>query len=119
MNIASVCRRVAKSRRREELPFSIHAEVSKLDPDDQVLWLDRCLENGWTRSELRDQIRAALAGDPEPDPVGGGGGDGPSIAERIEAAARVVWQTGQPTSDGSAIIPPESWSQLGSALGES
>jgi hypothetical protein len=120
MNISSVCRKVAKSRRMVELPFSIHAEVAKLDPDDQTRWLKRCLEEGWSRSELREAIARELAGEPEPELADQDDDGGRlTLGEQIEQAARIVWQTGQPTSDGSALVPSESWSQLGSALGES
>jgi hypothetical protein len=58
-NYASVCRKVARSRRREGLRFGHHAEVSSLEPLDQELWLDAAVANAWTRAELRDRLRAS------------------------------------------------------------
>lgn len=120
MNIRSVCAKVARARRRTELGFWIHAEVAPLEPEEQVQWLQKAIDEGWTRSELRDAIKTAKApaldpADPEPDPAPTG--EGLSIGERIEAAARNVWQQSQSTSDGSFVVPPEPMAQLKAALG--
>jgi len=56
---AAVARWVPASRRREKLPFSIHAELSAQPPEDQESLLDWC-ELGSphrTREELRREIR--------------------------------------------------------------
>lgn len=58
-NYASVCRKVARSRRREQLRFGHHAEVASLEPLEQELWLDAALANDWTRIELRDRLRSS------------------------------------------------------------
>lgn len=113
MNVSSVCRRVPRSRRREELGFWIHAEVAALEPEEQVEWLDRAVVNRWTRNELRDAIRGRAREDPEP----GWMGDSLTRAERLEAAARLVWRQGR--ADGAvATVPIEAWRRLGAALGE-
>lgn len=119
MNIRSVCGRVAKSRRRKELGFWIHAEVAKLSPEEQTEWLQRAIDEGWTRNQLREAIDAAKGEQKllPPDSGGGGGEPGLTIGERIEHAARLVYAQAQETSDGY-IVPPEPWAQLREALGE-
>ncbi|MEU4244957.1 LmbU family transcriptional regulator [Actinoplanes sp. NPDC026619] len=56
-NYAWVARRFALPRRRESLTFQHHAEVCALPPAEQDLWLDRAEGHGWSRNELRRQIR--------------------------------------------------------------
>jgi hypothetical protein len=120
MNVRSVCARVARSRRREELGFWIHAEVAPLDPEEQIAWLDRAVAEGWTRAELRDAIRESK------NPTPAGDGDPPSapgepvlsISERIELAARRVYHQAQATAAGQVLVPAEPWAQLREALGE-
>jgi hypothetical protein len=121
MNIASICRRVAKSRRRRELGFWIHAEVAKLEPDEQVRWLEETVSKGWHRAELKQAIKND--GAPELDPVADAGeGDPPtdhrSRAERVVDAARDVWTQGQPTGRGTVEVPDTAWARLEEALGE-
>lgn len=53
MNYASVCSQIPRSRRREDLNFSIHAEVAYLEPAEQKKWLEQSAKNGWTREDLR------------------------------------------------------------------
>lgn len=121
MNIASVCRKIARSRRRSELSFSHHEAVSALEPEEQTEWLSRCIEEEWTREELRQAIRDTK-NPPEPeDDDGGAGGDGANratVSERIEEAARLVFHQAQSTSDGTYLVPPEPMKQLAAALGE-
>ena len=61
MNIASVCKYVPYSRRRDELSFSIHAEVAYKEPHEQVEWLKQASEQRWTRQQLRLAMRGELA----------------------------------------------------------
>lgn len=63
-NYAWVCRRIARSRRRDQLSFGHHAEVAALEPQEQTEALDAAIANGWTRSELRNAIRASQAAPP-------------------------------------------------------
>lgn len=58
-NRVSVARRIPPNRRRAALNFSIHAEVAYLEPRDRDLWLDRAERGQWTRSRLREEMRAA------------------------------------------------------------
>lgn len=64
-NIASICRRVPLSRRREKLGISTHAVVAPLPPAEQDYWLREATANGWTREELRAAVDRARNGDPE------------------------------------------------------
>jgi hypothetical protein len=65
-NAAWVCDRIEPSRRREDLEFSFHAEVAALPPSEQDTWLNRAAESGWSKSRLRENIRAVRVSD-EPD----------------------------------------------------
>lgn len=47
------------SRRRDGVEFALHAEVVGLEPGEQDYWLERTETEGWTRQELRLEIRAA------------------------------------------------------------
>ena len=58
-NYAVVARRFELSRRRNNLSFQHHAEVCALGDDDQGFWLTLCVENRWSKAELRRQRRAA------------------------------------------------------------
>lgn len=121
MNIRSVCSRIARSRRRAELGFWIHTEVAALEPDDQSFWLSQAIENGWTKAELRQAIKDSKnpQEDEEEESVAGEGDEaGPTLAERLEQAARHVYRQAQSTSDGSYLVPPEPMAQLAEALGE-
>jgi len=50
---------IEHSRRRDDVDFGLHEVVCGLDPKEQTLWLERAASEGWTRSELRKNIRAA------------------------------------------------------------
>lgn len=120
MNVRSICSKIAAPRRRSELPFWTQAEVAKLDADEQTIWLQRAVDEGWGRDELRAAIRADK-NPPAADDAGGDEAPGPgglSIGERIEAAARLVWQQAQNNSEGDWIVPASAMAQLRAALGE-
>jgi len=60
-NYASVCRRVParlgrKKHRRDELSYSSHEAVAKLDHDEQAYWLERAVKEGLSSTELRRLI---------------------------------------------------------------
>jgi hypothetical protein len=65
-NYAVVARAFDSSRRRHELSFHHHAEVTALPLEEQDFWLDLSVKHNWSKSELRRQVRArtrtALAG---------------------------------------------------------
>ena len=63
-NYAVVARRFEPSRRRDDLTFQHHAELTALTDDDQDHWLQQAAVNRWSKQELRGHVRAALgAGD--------------------------------------------------------
>jgi 16S rRNA G966 N2-methylase RsmD len=57
MDAGWVSGRVETSRRREVLSWSHHREVAALEPAEQDEWLDRAESEGWSRNELRREIR--------------------------------------------------------------
>jgi hypothetical protein len=61
-NAVSVCRSVARSRRRESLSYSHHAAVASLDPTPQERMLDKAEARGWTHKQLRGAVRRMKAG---------------------------------------------------------
>jgi hypothetical protein len=67
-NYAWVARKFELSRRREQLSFQHHAELASLPPADQDAWLDRAIEHGWSRTQLRREVRAARTGKPAAPP---------------------------------------------------
>ena len=50
---------IEKSRRRDGVEFSTHAEVAALEPTEQTKWLAEAEANGWTSHELRANIKSA------------------------------------------------------------
>lgn len=62
-NMAYVARSVDLSRRRDNLSWSHHAEVSALDPDEQDEWLELASLQGMSVSDLRVALRGARRGD--------------------------------------------------------
>lgn len=80
-NYAWVARRVAMSRRRDDLSFQHHAEVAALDAGEQAHWLERAARDGWSRSRLRAAIRAGGQGRDDPD-----GPAGPPSTVRLSVA---------------------------------
>jgi hypothetical protein len=58
-NIAYIAGRVEVSRRRYNLTWSHHAEVSSLDPDEQDRWLDLAETERMSVADLRIELRAA------------------------------------------------------------
>jgi hypothetical protein len=60
-NYAWVAGRFVPSRRQDKLSFGHHLEVASFCEDDQDAWLRRALVEGWSRNELRRQVRAARA----------------------------------------------------------
>lgn len=119
MNISSICRNVAKSRRRTPpLGFWIHQEVAKLEPEQQTEWLEEAIQSGMTKQQLRDAIRDATRTEPAP-------GDGPvepsrtyrTPEEALHDAAVLVANQMQPNGDGTYTVPKDAAVQLLIALG--
>jgi hypothetical protein len=59
-NYAWVARRFELSRRRDNLSFGHHAEVSALDQPEQDYWLRKAEELGWSRNHTRQEVRNSL-----------------------------------------------------------
>lgn len=59
-NYAWVVRRFLWSRRRDTLSFGHHAEVAALSEPEQDFWLRKAEELGWSRNQLRREVRASL-----------------------------------------------------------
>ena len=55
----SVSKAIPMNERRQGLSFEFHHTVAYLDSEKRGMWLDRVIENEWTRDELRDRVRAA------------------------------------------------------------
>jgi hypothetical protein len=60
-NYAWVARQFPVSRRRDTLSFGHHAEVAARPEPEQVFWLRKAEQFGWSTSQLRRQVRASLA----------------------------------------------------------
>lgn len=58
-NCASVYRKIESSRRRENLSWSHHEAVAKLEPQDQDKYLEKADSGKWTRQKLRTQLKEA------------------------------------------------------------
>jgi hypothetical protein len=58
-NIAYVAGRIDPSRRRDNLTWSHHAEVSALAPGEQDVWLTMASDERMSVSDLRIELRAA------------------------------------------------------------
>lgn len=120
MNIASIAGRIARERRRPELLFWIHGIVAKLEPEEQVMWLQRTVDEGWHTSDLKAAIKAATGQEP-PAPVEGDEPEGLrlSVSERVAAAAKSIWKQAQDDPDPEWVrVPRSALVQLGAALGE-
>lgn len=70
-NYAWVARKFPTSRRQDGLSFQHHFEVASLPQADQDLWLQRAKQFGWSKMELRRQIKAANARGRDLGPVSG------------------------------------------------
>jgi hypothetical protein len=82
-NYAWVARRFDLSRRRDNLSFGHHAEVAALDPPEQDFWLRKAEEYGWSRNQLRSQVRSSLRERAEGDSSDAGGAEADdAIADR-------------------------------------
>ena len=58
-NAKVVASKIELSRRRDNLGWSLHADVAALDPAEADTWLDRAGSENWTRADLRRELRLA------------------------------------------------------------
>jgi len=59
-NYTWVAKRFNIDRRHAALSFGHHAEVASLDQAEQDFWLRKAEEFGWSRNQLRQEVRASL-----------------------------------------------------------
>lgn len=59
-NYAWVARRFTPERRHAKLSFGHHAEVARLPKPEQDFWLRKAGLYGWSRNELRKQVRDSI-----------------------------------------------------------
>lgn len=52
-----VCKSIAPSRRLQSVPFSVHATVARLEPQEQKRWLSTARKEGLSQRELKARIR--------------------------------------------------------------
>jgi hypothetical protein len=101
-----VAEKVAPSRRRDDVSFTAHVEVAKLEPAEQTRWLARAASEGWSSRELREHLVG-----PPPEP-------GQLPAESVEDVARLISNVALPDKDGRVCIAPDLFARLRRALGE-
>jgi hypothetical protein len=77
-NYAWVARRFPLSSRRAALSFQHHIEVAAVPVPERDVWLDRAQHFGWSRNELRRQLRLAKARQQ--------GGEGPDAEVKLNLA---------------------------------
>ena len=56
-NYAWVARAYEMRRRHSALSFQHHAELASLTAAEQDMWLDRAEKHGWSRNQLRKNVR--------------------------------------------------------------
>ncbi|MEU4244939.1 LmbU family transcriptional regulator [Actinoplanes sp. NPDC026619] len=93
-NYAWVARRYPPHRRRGRLSFQHHAELCRLGQAEQDRWLDRAEHFGWSRNELRRQLRGRQSAEVSPpgptEEVRPGGRDGRRL--RVSAEQERLWR---------------------------
>jgi len=94
-NYAWIARKFELSRRREELSFQHHAEVASLPAEEQDRWLDLAQQRGWSRNELRKNIRSHGKADQA--------SSGATFIPRVPVAAEELarWQEAAAKSDST------------------
>jgi hypothetical protein len=85
-NYAWVAGRFDASRRRDRLSFQHHLEVAALPQDQQDLWLERAEQSGWSRNDLRAELRC-YRDDPAAQPL-----PMAAVQLRVPAERRQLWQ---------------------------
>jgi hypothetical protein len=100
---------VPAQRRRTELTWSHHRSVAPLDSGEQVEWLQRAVDERWTKAELEDAIKQAK-GVKEPTRRS-------YVVEAVCDAAEHIWDAAERAEDGSYLVPGETMEELAAALG--
>lgn len=68
-NYSWVAAHIEMSRRRDVLSWSHHREVAQLNVPDQDRWLTSAEANGWSKSQLRKQLKGTGEAKPSPRPT--------------------------------------------------
>jgi len=121
MTIVRTCMYVTKTRRRLELPFSMHTEVAKLVPEDQDFYLSMAVEHRFTREQLRQAIKdqrhgyQEIASEPQWEAA-----EGMRRQLQVEEVAREIWGNARRAQPGNPywLIGDTLMTRLGVALGE-
>lgn len=75
------------SRRRVELTWSHHRSVAPLPPEEQELWLQRAIDERWTKVELEAALKEARGEVEKPRR--------PYVVEQVCDAAEHIWDAAQ------------------------
>lgn len=113
-NYASVCGKVAVSRRRESLSFGVHASVASLPPAEQTEWLKTAEANDWKTRQIRQALREAR-GEAAQELLPG---TEPLDTDAVKAAAEGILRDAVQHTDGiNWLVPAEDIARLRGALG--
>lgn len=122
LNLVWVSKHVPKDRRVAGLAHSVHAEVASLSAKEQRSWLSKAAKHAWSRSELREAMKAKRKEDKPPlfdengDPFDD---DGEEINPRqVLEVARAILRDAKPHEDGQHhLIPNEDVARLRAVFG--
>lgn len=93
--VAWVSRSIELSRRRDKVPFELHAEVAALRPADQERWLAKCESEQLKRRDLRSAIKRGSVANDRPIKVG---------KLKLEVLEGNMQTVGQKIADNSADL---------------
>lgn len=119
-----VCSRIPRSRRRSDVPFTLHYEVAGLAPEDQAAWLQAAAEEGWSKTDLRRALRDNPSADSpprpkplQPAPSASGSGETGPIEIVPEDGLRIAWSISVSVPETANLIGvQEAIEQSASAL---
>lgn len=135
-NWAYTCRQVMPSRRREELSFTSHYAVARLEPTEQEEWLSYAVAQNrdappgvrFGSKDLRRAIKESggkVPGErlpmdlPEPGAEQRPRNDEPYIdAQAVVKVAFQVWKNAQSDGNGHYLIPKDTFARLATVLGK-
>jgi hypothetical protein len=123
LNLVWVAKNVPSSRRVPGLAHSVHAEVASLSAKEQKAWLAQAKKHDWSRSELREAMKAKRKED-KPQLFGDEGEDFDDDGESISPAqvmevARAILRDATPHEDGQHhLVPNEDVARLKALFGE-
>lgn len=102
-----------KRRRVPELRWSHHRAVCMLEPEEADTWLQRAIDERWTKTELEDAVKDRV---PTPPPLA----FQPTgyVVERVLSAAEQVWVSKKVSdSPDYYLVESRAIHNLGEALG--